>query len=335
MSFSLKPSQLTLLLSKTIQAKKPVLIKGAPGVGKSDIVTQACEATEAKLIISHPVVSDPTDYKGFPFVVEGKAVFLPFGELEELIHAEELTVFFLDDIGQAPPSVQAACMQLILARRVNGHKVSDHVCFIAATNRKEDRAGVSGILEPVKSRFMTIVELTPDVDEWTQWAISNDMPTELIAFIRFRPVLIQDFKPSVNITNSPCPRTVANVGEILKLDLPEELEMPTVAGAAGEGFAIEFLSFLKMYRNMVSPDVCLMQPDTAPVPTEISTLYALATALASKVDMNSAERFFTYCNRMTDEYSVLAVTDAIKRKKELQSTRGFINWASIHKDVLF
>ncbi len=43
-------------------------------------------------------------------------------------------VCLLDDLGQAPPAVQAAAMQLLLARRVNGHAVSDHVTFLAATN---------------------------------------------------------------------------------------------------------------------------------------------------------------------------------------------------------
>ncbi len=74
--------------------------------------------------------------------------------------ATKLTACFIDDLGQATPAVQAAAMQLILARTLNGHRVSDHVVFIAATNRRTDRAGVSGILEPVKSRFATLVELT-------------------------------------------------------------------------------------------------------------------------------------------------------------------------------
>ena len=57
------------------------------------------------------------------------AYFLPYGELHEILHAQEETIFFLDDLGQATPAVQAACMQLILARRINGHIVSDKVTF--------------------------------------------------------------------------------------------------------------------------------------------------------------------------------------------------------------
>jgi hypothetical protein len=227
----MKPSQLHELLTQTIAAKMPVLIKGAPGIGKTDIVTGACKDAGAELIVSHPVVDEPIDYKGLPYIIDGHAEFLPFGALHRLIEAEQATVYFMDDLGQAPPSVQAAAMQLILARRINGHHVSDNVTFIAATNRKQDKAGVAGILEPVKSRFATIVELEPDLDDWVQWAISHGLPVELVAFIRFRPNLLFDFAPSVDIINSPCPRTVHNVGRLMQLQLPAELEFEAYAGA--------------------------------------------------------------------------------------------------------
>ena len=77
----MKPSELTSALEFSIKNHYPVLITGSPGIGKSDIVSQACEKTSADLIISHPVVSDPTDYKGLPFALDDRADFLPFGEL--------------------------------------------------------------------------------------------------------------------------------------------------------------------------------------------------------------------------------------------------------------
>ena len=159
----MKPSTLATTLAIAMEYKLNILIKGTPGIGKTDIVHQAAEKSNNKLIISHPVVSDPVDYKGMPAIItidkETRAEFLPFGDLQALIEAEGPTTFFMDDLGQAPPAVQAAAMQLLLARRINNHKVSDHVCFIAATNNKEDKAGVSGILEPVKSRFCSIIQL--------------------------------------------------------------------------------------------------------------------------------------------------------------------------------
>jgi hypothetical protein len=330
----MKPTQLTALLAKTIPAHAPVLIKGAPGIGKTDVVTDACKAAGADLLVSHPVVSDPIDYKGMPFVTDGRAEFLPFGDLRALIQADRDTVFFLDDLGQAPPTVQAAAMQLILARRINGHHVADCVTFIAATNRKEDRAGVSGILEPVKSRFATIVELTPDLEDWVSWALRNGLPTELIAFIRFRPGLLHNFTPSADITNSPCPRTVANVARLMDLGLPRDLEYEAYSGAAGEGFAAELMGFLQIFRRLPNPDTVLLNPDSAEVPTDPATLYALTGALARKASENTMDRLTRYAYRLPAEFSVLLIRDSVRNDAQVVNTRAFIEWSSKNADVL-
>jgi MoxR-like ATPase len=149
----MRPTQLSSLLAASFKHRQKVLINGMPGIGKSDIVAQAAADIQADLLISHPAVSDPTDYKGMPAVLpDGRAEFLPFGDLDKLIKANRPTINFLDDIGHAPPAVQAALMQLLLARRVNGHKISDHVVFCGATNDTKHMAGVAGMLEPVKFR---------------------------------------------------------------------------------------------------------------------------------------------------------------------------------------
>lgn len=330
----MKASQLSALLAKTIPAKLPVLITGAPGIGKSDIVEQACKACNAKLIVEHPVVSDPTDYKGLPYASNGKADFLPFGNLQEMIEAKELTVVFLDDLGQAPASVQAACMQLLLARRINGHMVSDNVCFLSATNRRADKAGVSGLLEPVKSRFVTIVNLDVDVDDWIKWALKNNLPTELIAFIKFRPELLHAFTPTNDLVNTPSPRTVHSIAKLMAIGLPKELEFETFTGATGEAFAVEFMGFLKLYRTLPNPDLILLQPLQASVPSDPSVLYALCAALARKASEQTIARLIEYFDRLPEEFNVFAVQASANKNPKIMQTRAMIEWTSKHQEIL-
>lgn len=330
----MKPSELKTTILSATKHKYNLLIKGSPGIGKTDIVTAAAEESDQRLIISHPVVSDPVDYKGLPFVIDGEAVFLPFGELKKLISADKPTIFFMDDLGQAPPSVQAAAMQLLLARAINEHPVSDHVSFVAATNRKQDKAGVSGVLEPVKSRFSSIVELEVDLEDWVKWARANNMPPELIAFLRFRPGLLNDFKPTADMTNSPCPRTIAHVGKWMSSGISKELEYEIYMGAAGEGFAAELITFLKIYRNLESPDYVIAHPDKAKVSDDPATLYAMCGALAAKADQTNMDAICTYANRMIPEFSVLLIKEATSANELVAETPAFITWASKHKDVL-
>ncbi|GAF99527.1 unnamed protein product, partial [marine sediment metagenome] len=87
----MSPKQLKSILLVAMSNGMPVLIKGAPGVGKSDIVARVAKELKMELILSHPVVSDPTDYKGLPGIVDGKAEFLPFGDLRQLMEAKKPT----------------------------------------------------------------------------------------------------------------------------------------------------------------------------------------------------------------------------------------------------
>ncbi len=333
----MKAQELSKLLVFAIGNNFPILIKGKPGIGKSDIVAQATKQANAHLIISHPVVSDPTDYKGMPALdKDGNAHFMPFGELQALIDAKEPTVFFLDDLGQAPASVQAACMQLILARRVNGHKVSDQVTFIAATNRKEDSAGVSGLLEPVKSRFASIVELEVSTDDWVQWALDNNMPMELIAFMRFRPELIDKFKATKELVNSPTPRTIANLGRLQNAGANKfaETEFEIYKGAVGESFAIEYKSFIDIYRSLPSIDDICLNPNTAPISDNPATLYAISGAIVNKMSVNNIEALVTYLERLPVEYQTLTMQDGAARKKEVAFTKPYVKWMTKHGNLI-
>ncbi|HZR47485.1 MAG TPA: AAA family ATPase [Candidatus Manganitrophaceae bacterium] len=333
-SVTVRPGQLSELLSRLIPAREPVLITGAPGSGKTEIVHQAALFTQAEMILSHPAVSDPTDAKGLPWLDKGgdSATFLPFGDLARALKANRPTVWFLDDLGQAPPAVQASFMQLILARRVNDHILPDCVTFVAATNRRSDRAGVSGILEPVKSRFATIVELSVNLADWCNWAFTAKVPAEVIAFLRFREELLHKFEPTSDLTNSPSPRTWAAVGRLLNLRIPEELEFAAIAGAVGQGAAVEFVAFLKMFRQLPSIDSILFNPHQAVIPEEPSALFAVSTALASRANDNNFDRVYEYCKRLEEigkaEFAILTLLDSHRRTPSVANTTSFIQFAS-------
>jgi hypothetical protein len=318
-------------LSAAFKKRRPVLISGAPGIGKSDIVAQATIDAGADLILSHPAVADPTDAKGLPWVVDGHATFLPFGEMRQAIDATKPTVWFLDDLGQATPAVQTSYMQLLLARRVNGHVLPDCVTFVAATNRRTDRAGVSGVLEPVKSRFVSIVELQTDIDEWCRWAIDHDLPPELIAYLRFQPDNLCKFTASADLTNSPVPRTWAHVADILGMGLPIGIQHAAIVGAIGDGAATEFSAFLRLYAELPSVDQILIDPMSVKIPDRPATLYALSGAVAHKTTTQNFGRVAQFAQRLIDdgrgEFGVLLLRDAMQRCPAIVQTSAFVKLA--------
>jgi hypothetical protein len=329
----MKPTVLIKLLAHSFRHLLKVLIVGPPGTGKSDIVLQAALLAGANLVLMHPAVSDPTDFKGMPAVIKkgpvSLAEFLPFGNLRELVEATSLTICFIDDIGQAPHAVQAALMQLIQAREVDGQKISDHVVFVGATNDATHMAGVTSILEPVKSRWDTIIDLIFDLEDWLAWAIDpqkGNMPPEIIAFARFRPALINDFKPTKELKNSPCPRTVASAGKWIRTGITD---FPVIAGAAGEGFAAEFGAFHKVWKSLPDLDTIIAAPLAAPIPStgDPSLVIATAVALSFKATRTNFAAIITYLARLPKEYEIFSVADTLKRDPKLAETKAYTDWS--------
>lgn len=337
---SVRPKQMEAYLEGFIKAKMPVLITGRPGIGKSNIVEQVANRLGHHLIVSHPVVSDPTDYKGLPFVVKKGALdvaeFLPISDLRAIMEVNEPTIFFLDDMGQAPQSVQAALMQLVLARQVNGHKISDYVTFVAATNRRKDKSGVGAFVEALKSRF-SIFELEPTLDDWVDWALhNNSIPIELISAVRFKPEWVLKWSPSPEIENTPNPRNMEEVGKMMNMGFEGPSRFPVFASRMGDAGATELIAFLDLYRDLPSPDQVARDPKGSPVPNSPGSIHAITGSLFGNVNEQNLAAFLAYMGRLPKEFQVLFARDMAKtdRTKGLIEKQPFTDWLIKNSDLI-
>jgi len=239
------------------------------------------------------------------------------------------TVWVMDDYGQGSLEVQKATMQLIWGGNINGIKISDKVTFLLLSNRKEDKAGVTGILEPVKSR-VRLINLCCDTNDWIVWAEENNMPSELIAFIQWQPQFLYDFKPTMDLVQTPNPRNVEKVGRGMSCGYPVEMEHEIFAGDCGEAFATGFCSFLKIYHNMVSPMQLLADPSKYSVPNSkesVAIHFALARALAVKAEKKWMDNIGILADKFPPEFSTLMMSLIIRTKPELKETAAYVTWA--------
>lgn len=325
--YPMTPKKLKEVLKDAVTNGEQLLIVGQPGIGKTDIVKEVCVELKADVIISHPAVSDPTDYKGLPFKVsdDSHAEFLPFGETYKAINATKLTLWFIDDLGQSSEAVQKALMQLLLGRKLNGHTLSDKVVFCGATNDIGHRAGVTGLLEPVKSRWDSIINLEPSLEDWCQWAYSNGQPPALIAFLRSRPELLSKFEATRELINQPSPRTWASVGRRLARGL-NDFEL--FSGAVGKGPATELLAFMELANEAPSLDAILLNPENAEIPKKPALLYLVAAGLAHRSKKDNFNRVYKYLKRLPQSFRTMAIRDAINRDVTLTGTDTFVAYAS-------
>jgi len=325
-----------------IRNKLPFMIVGAPGVAKTAVLTYAAEKEEQELLLFHPVISDPTDFKGMPAILKVSesnemhylAQFVPFDNLKRLLSTKVPTVAYFDDLGQAPPMVQAACMQLFLARRIDDKEVSPFVTFVAASNRKEDKAGVSGILEPLKSRFASIIELIVDHEIWLKWAREKGKIHPFIrAFIQIRGRdFLYSFKASNDMTNTPNPRTVEHASKILWNKPEADIRPQLLAGAVGQAWALEFEGFLKVFKNLPKISAIIENPKECPIPgnDEVSSQYAIVEAMLDHADIKHIKSFLIYISWFKPEFQQWFVSQLREISPDCILTEAFTTWAAEH-----
>lgn len=325
----MKTSDVRNLLVHAIHAHMNVLLVGAPGIGKTELEVSAAQEAKALNYVMHPSIGDPTDAKGMPWIFSAngdgpRAEFVPFGELQQVYDAVAQNLpcaLFLDDLGQATAAVQASYMSLM-------DKLRGQCAIIAATNRRTDRAGVSGLLEPVKSRFATIVQVEANIEDWSSWAIDNNIMPELVAFLNFRPSLLHQFVATQDLVNQPCPRTWTHVNKIASLHLTPTVELAAIDGAVGEGPAAEFIAFLRIARDMPSLEAILFDPEHTAISDKPSVLYAISCGLASKVTVQNFPAIITYAEQLYKkrygEYAALLIKDCVKRNRNITKTDTFI-----------
>lgn len=324
----MKASALTALLVAAIRDNRNVLIVADPGVGKSSLLPVACDLAGADLIISHPGVEDPTDPKGLPSLnpnKKGEATFLPFGALARALRATRPTVWFLDDFGQATPAVQAAYMQLLLARRVGEHVLPGCVSFVAATNRRAAGMGVSGMLEPVKSRFATIVTLEADIDDWSEWALHAGINPMVRAYLRFETEHLHKYEPTSDMSNTPSPRTWENFSDVLAWNLEDGARREAGAGAVGEKYAAHFFAFEELHANLPHADAIIADPESFDIrSTNPGALYVVVTTLAIRADAANFAAVCRFAVRLEadgrGEFASLLLRDTVRRSPELKAT---------------
>lgn len=331
----MRPTAVFRTLNHVLDQRLVPFIWGAPGVGKSDVVKQIAEHRGVELRDVRLSLLDPVDLRGFPMPNATKKVmsWLP----ADFLPTKGKGILFLDEMNSAPPATQAAAYQLTLNRCIGEYKLPAGWDVVAAGNRDTDRSVVHRMPAALANR-MVHIDFDVHLDDWSAWAIKNNIIPEVRAFLRFKSNLLHKFDAALNPRAFPSPRSWAFASDLAKSNLPADEELELLKGTVGEGAAGEFIAFCRVWRDLPNIDALLMNPAKTPVPTEPSVLYALSTSLADRATRDNFDRMMQFVNRMPTEFQVVTVRDAARRTdgtpQDITETRAFGDWSVAHSDVL-
>lgn len=290
------------LIAKNI--KISTMIWGAPGIGKSSIVSQISRVHKIDFVDVRLSQLAPTDLRGLPVAEEGISKWYP----PEFLPRTGNGILFLDELNMAPPAMQGVAQQLILDRRVGSYQVPEGWYVWAAGNRKEDRAAVFDMPSPLANRFLHL-QVEPDFESFKSYAIATKIHEHIMAFLSFRPNLLHKIDHQKPTWPSPRSWVMANQLHKAKLD---------ISPAIGEETTAEFNAFLQVYQNL--PDLTLIfsgKGDTIPFPQEPSVRYAITIALAVRSsDVTEAYNAFVWISQVaTPEWVRLFVLDLFRQMR--------------------
>lgn len=247
-------------------------------------------------------------------------------------------IVFLDELPSGARSTMAAAYQLMQDRVCAGKRLKPGWSIMGAGNRLTDGGVVNPMPTPLANRLIH-VEVESNAEDWEAWAWKAGLQMEVIAFIRFKPDLLNTFEEHVtkkleghafaterswHATND----LVANNA------LPRDVLHEMVLGTVGKGPATEFMAFLDVWKDMVDPAEILADPTNAPLPEKTSAQIAVSTALAAKATPNNMDAVVTYFERMPPSMSMFGIKDVQRRDRSCCKTQAYLKWANDNAEVL-
>jgi hypothetical protein len=309
-------------------------ILGQPGGGKSACAREALKElgfTDKNTVEFVASLRDPVDVLGTPNNSGDFTKWVPPEEFYKLRKGQGRTALLLEELSDAPVPMQNALCGVIYDRRAGQLELSDQLFIIATGNRTEDKSGANRITSKLAGRTRRL-DFTENLEEWVDYANSQDWPVELIQYHRFmQGAALVDFDP--NRFANATPRTWEDVAR-MPHGLPQHIELDNIAGSVGHGRATEYVGFKALFGQLPDPMDILMDPQNAIVPEKLDAKYATMGAVSRVASADNFDSVCIYTDRFAPELRVTCVKDAIKREPKIKRTRAFLQWASSNADIL-
>jgi len=331
----------------------------APGRGKSEAVHQLINELSERdgfqwgLVEMFLATQNPTDMSGLLFKgtleSNGQTYTIADPTLPRWMITTEgkplweykRGIIFLDEYGQAEGDTKRVSAELMLNRRIAPWQAPDGWGVVAATNRANDRSGVTKDFDFVINRRGEL-HISDDPEGWTEYANQKGVHPDIVAFAETnKSVVFQDGVPDKQ--RPWCtPRSLLMMERIARQLSPDggktlpvdEQAIEIYSGIIGEPETVQFLTTMRMKGELPSYAEIVADPENAHLPSKPDARMLACYILAGDLKPTDFGAAITYVSRMPKEFALTFIKAAVKRDMKLALSKDFDKWAKNNTNLI-
>ena len=204
--------RLKAVLHIAYRARRPVLLEGPTGIGKSDVKEVATELGIRRIVLDLSLL-EPPDLVGLPVTKEGRTKYAA----PAILPTDGAGLLMLEELNRAERYIQQPALQLLTERRLHDYELPEGWSTCAAINPERQEYQVTAMDPALRSRFLNL-KICADRESWLRWAEQNEVHQVVLQLGRLHDRLLEDTPP----------RTWTYVSDVLKALTPKERENQTL-----------------------------------------------------------------------------------------------------------
>lgn len=209
------------VLTAAYRARRPVLLEGPTGIGKSQITAEFAARSGLEHRVLDLSLLEPPDLVGLPQLRDGRTHYAFPAELP----TEGNGVLMLEELNRAEIPVMQPALQLLSARRLHAYELPPGWFCVAAVNPEQGDYQVNRLDPALRSRFLQVV-VRADRDEWLRWAERTNV----------HPVVQRIVREHRTAFETSAPRSWAYAGDVLSRLTPAELGRRDLVATLARGY---------------------------------------------------------------------------------------------------
>ncbi|MCD7814208.1 MAG: AAA family ATPase [Lachnospiraceae bacterium] len=244
--------------------QRPVLLLGAPGIGKTQIMEQVARECGIGLVsytITHHTRQSAI---GLPFIsrqeFDGQEIPVTEYTMSEIvasIYKKMKTtglregILFIDEINCVSETLAPAMLQFLQCKTFGSHEIPQGWIIVAAGNPPEYNKSVREFDVVTMDRVKKI-EVEPDYAVWKEYAQKEQVHSAVISYLDTRPGSFYKMETTVDGRKFATPRGWEDLSTMLKVyeTLGKEMDREVVIQyIQHERIARDFANYLELYRK--------------------------------------------------------------------------------------